>query len=36
MSTKLAMFKHSEVNKNSQFYTLEALEVHTLINDFTW
>ena len=36
MSTKLAMLKHSEVNKNSQFYTLEALEVHTLINDFTW
>ena len=30
------MFEHSEVNKNSQFYTLEALEVHTLINDFTW
>ena len=36
MSTKLAMLKHSEENKNSQFYTLEALEVHTLINDFTW
>ena len=33
MSAKLAMLKHSEVNKNSQFYILEAL---TLINDFTW
>lgn len=33
MSAKLAMLKHSEVNKNSQFNILEAL---TLINDFTW
>lgn len=29
MSAKLAMLKHTEVNENSQFYTLEALEVHT-------
>ena len=33
MSTKLAMLKHSEVNKNSHFYTLEALERFHLVKN---